>query len=164
MDQICPILCDNWETELHTNPLRFQILFGIAMNFKISIENFSFFQEWATNRVIFSDCNGVWLESLKWRISSNCRLKKSSLSTFAFSYVEITYLQPLSKGLNDCLRPLRALQGSSAALRGLDSIILINELIMSTAASVLIKGRPGILHPIARSLEWNFFSKVVVKD
>ena len=58
MDQICPILCDNWETKFHTNPLPFQNSFGIAINVKISIENFSFFQGWATNRAIFSEWIG----------------------------------------------------------------------------------------------------------
>ena len=43
MDQICPILCDNWETERNTDPVPFQNSFGMAKHFKILIENFSFF-------------------------------------------------------------------------------------------------------------------------
>ena len=62
MDQICPILWDNWETELHTNPLPFQNSFGIAINVKISIETFSFFQGWATNRAIFRE----WYDEIRF--------------------------------------------------------------------------------------------------
>ena len=66
MDQICPILCDNWETELNTNPVPFQNSFGIAINVKKSIENFSFFQGWATNWAIFSECTVLsWQEKTK---------------------------------------------------------------------------------------------------
>ena len=67
MDQICPILCDKWETEFHTNPLPFQN--SIAINVKIFIENFSFFQGWATNRAIFSECDHKVIILLE--ISSN---------------------------------------------------------------------------------------------
>ena len=30
MDQICSILCDNWETERYTDPVPFQNSFGMA--------------------------------------------------------------------------------------------------------------------------------------
>ena len=55
MDQICPISCDNWETECHTDSIPFQSSFGMTKNVKIPIENFSCFQWFATNRTIFSE-------------------------------------------------------------------------------------------------------------
>ena len=55
MDQICPILCDNWETELYTYPLPIQNSFGMAENVKIPQEKFSFFQWCATNQAFFSE-------------------------------------------------------------------------------------------------------------
>ena len=39
MDQICSILCDNWETERYTDPVPFQNSFGMAKNEEIPIEN-----------------------------------------------------------------------------------------------------------------------------
>ena len=57
MDQICPILCDNWETESHTDLVPFQNSFGMAKNVKIPVENLSLFQWFATNRAIFSEWN-----------------------------------------------------------------------------------------------------------
>ena len=60
MDQICPILCDNWETESHKDPVPFQNSFGMAKSVKIFIENLSFFQWYATNLATFSEWIGHW--------------------------------------------------------------------------------------------------------
>ena len=54
MDQICPILCDNWDTERQTDAVPFQNSFGMAKNVKIPIENFSFFLSDAPLTALFS--------------------------------------------------------------------------------------------------------------
>ena len=122
MDQICPILCDNWEIELHTNPLPFQNSFGIALDVKISIEKFSFFQGWATNRAIFSEWTVktvfVYIHTAYSQVAhalpflpcSTLRVKhlflfrfsigKCCLFTFAFARPEVKQPFKLSKRYN----------------------------------------------------------------
>ena len=78
MYQICSILCDDWETELPTDPLPFKKQFGIAINVKKPIENSTFFQWCATNRAIFSEYipkySPISILSHKWKLSNfNCQ-------------------------------------------------------------------------------------------
>ena len=55
MDQICPILCDNWETECHTDTIPFQNSLGMAISVKRPIENLAFFND-APLTGLFSVC------------------------------------------------------------------------------------------------------------
>ena len=64
MDQICPILYDNWEIECHTDPVPFKNSYGMAKNVKIPIENFSYFNDAPLTRLFVKIQN-----TEKWTIT-----------------------------------------------------------------------------------------------
>ena len=114
MDQICPILYNNWETECHTDTIPFQNSFGMAISVKRPIENLAFFNDapltglfqWVIlpsftfsqfftifRRVFLEICDSSFLEVSKVR--GPCSGQKIALRVvFVVRYYEVKHSAP----------------------------------------------------------------------